>query len=569
MAGAADTIEAWLDRNQISLGETVQLSIKADGGISGEPDTSPLEKDFQVLGTSSSSSIKIINGSVTRSTTWQIALQPLQEGEHTIPSLTIDGRQSKPLSLSVSSSPAPQADSGADIFIETGLLPDSPYEQQQVIYQVRLFHAVDIAEGSLSAPQPDNTIVQQLGKDRTYETTRNNRHYQIIERTYALFPQQAGNLTIAPPVFEGKVVETDRRRDPFGPFFGNDPFNVLSASTRPVRVTGRQDTLTVRPRPAEVKGGHWLPADAVTLSEEWQPERDSIRVGEAITRTITVSAVGQNGAALPELGPGEVNGFKTYPDKAEVQTNGQNGSLTGSSRQKTAFIPVSPGTYTLPQVTLPWWDIKEEKVKVATLPARTITVLPGDSQPAPAAVQPEPRQPSPTPAGPPAGAVETPPAPALSPAPVSPFPWASYLALILGAGWLCTLLLWQRDRQKNKGAITVPSPGPNRTPAGPTSELRRQFLAACEEGDTHRARSTLLQWTAALWPDKPPRGLSELAGRLADHEAAEEITRLESCLFSDKPSSWDGKKLASLLQNLAGSVCRAAKSGTDLPPLYP
>ncbi|MHB8809135.1 MAG: BatD family protein [Desulfobulbaceae bacterium] len=568
-ARAEDKIEAWLDRNQVSLGETVQLSIKADGGIDGEPDTTPLAKDFQVLGTSSSSSINIINGSVSRSTTWQITLQPTKEGELTVPALTIDGRQSTPLTLTVSSSPAPQADAGADIFLETEILPDSPYEQQQVIYQVRLFHGVDIAEGSLSAPQPANTVVQQLGKDRTYATIRNNRHYQIIERTYALFPQQAGSLTIEPPVFEGKVVESGRRRDPFGSFFGNDPFSMMSAPTRPVRITGKKDSLTVRPRPAGVKGGLWLPADSLALTEEWQPERDSFRVGEAITRTITVRAEGQNGAALPELGPSEVKGFKTYPDKAEVQTEEQNGRLTGSSRQKTAFIPVSPGTYTLPQVTLPWWDLKEEKEKVATLPARTITILPGDNRPAPAAVQPEPQQTSSAPAEPPtAGTVETHPAPATSPGTGHRFPWA-YLALALGAGWLCTLLLWQRDRRQNKRSAAASSPGSNQAPAAPAAELRRAFLAACEACDAIRARSTLLRWTAALWPDNPPTGLSELAGRLADQEATAEISRLDRYLFSDNPPPWDGIKLASLLKDLAGQEQGATKGKTTLPPLYP
>lgn len=568
MAGAEDNIEAWLDQNQVSLGETVQLSIKADGGINGEPDTSPLAKDFQVLGTSSSSSINIINGSMTRSTTWQITLQPTKEGELTIPALSIDGRQTKPLTLTVSSSPAPQADAGADLFLETEVLPDSPYEEQQVIYQVRLFHAVAIAEGSLSSPQPANTVVQQLGKDRTYATTRNNRHYQIIERTYALFPQQAGSLTIEPPVFEGKVLESARRRDPFGSIFGNDPFSMMSAPTRPVRITGKKDSLTVRPRPAGVKGGIWLPADSVALAEEWQPERNFLRVGEAITRTITVRAEGQNGATLPELGLGQVNGFKTYPDKAEVQTEEQNGRLTGSSRQKTAFIAVSPGTYTLPQVSLPWWDLKEEKVQVATLPARTITILPGDTQAAPATVPPEPQQPTQTPAGPSTATGEAPPPPAPAPNPGHRFPWA-YLALALGAGWLCTLLLWQWDRRQRRRSAAASSPGSSQAPAAPATELRRAFLAACKANDAGRARSTLLQWATALWSDNPPTGLAELAGRLTDREAAAEITRLDRCLFSENPPPWDGSKLASHLQHLSGPDDSAAKAKTTLPPLYP
>lgn len=276
----------------------------------------------------------------------------------------------------------------------------------------------------------------------------------------------------------------------------------------------------------------------------------------------------QNGAALPDLGPGQVNGFKTYPDKPEVQTEEQNGRLTGSSRQKTAFIAVSPGTYTLPQVSLPWWDLKEEKVQVATLPARTISILPGDTQAAPAAVQPEPQQPTPAPPVPSAGTGDGPPPPAPAPNPGHRLPWA-YLALTLGAGWLCTLLLWQRERRQSRRTTAASSPGRKKEQAAPTAELRRAFLAACKANDAGRARSTLLQWTTALWSDNPPRGLSELAGRLADREAAAEIARLDRCLFTDNPPPWDGSKLASLLQRLSGPDDSAAKAKTTLPPLYP
>ena len=54
---------AQIDRATIEEGETFQLTIQTDGD---EPDLSKLNQDFDVLGTSRSSKVSIINGAVDR-----------------------------------------------------------------------------------------------------------------------------------------------------------------------------------------------------------------------------------------------------------------------------------------------------------------------------------------------------------------------------------------------------------------------------------------------------------------------------------------------------------------------
>ncbi len=566
---AAGILETRLDRTQVTLGETVQLSIKAEGKLSGEPDTTPLEKDFDVLGSSRGSSINIINGSMSSSTTWEITLQPKKEGTLTIPSLEIDALHTDPLALKVSSSPSLQADAGSDIFIETELGPDDPYERQQVIYTIRLFVAVKLAEGNISAPQPQNTIVQQLGDDRTYETTRNNRRYQVIERSYALFPQQAGNLTIDPPVFDGKEFERNRRRNPIDPFFDRDALGMFANSVKPVRIIGQEVSLTVRPRPQSVDGLGWLPADSVSLSEEWRPEANSVKAGEAITRTITITAGGQDGASLPELTPGGMDGFRIYPDKAEVKADPQHEGISGSRQQKIAFIPVRPGTFTLPEISLQWWDTKEDRMQVASLPTRTVTVLPGENQfvgaqPPP----PEKRQQAKTgDTAPSVGKGESQILDVAQAPVASSFLWQT-VALVFGAGWFSTLLFWWRDRRKRKKSGTPPVIS-QRYPDRARQDYRGEFLSACKSGNAGLARSALLQWSAILWPEDPPKGLSELAQRIDDPASVDAISELDRFLYGGNAIQWDGRKLASLLQHISGKSNRKSIKKTPLPPLYP
>ena len=69
-ANAAAGVDAWLDTNKVNIGESVQLTIKADRKVSNEPDISPLKKDFDILQKSNSTSINITNGSFSSSTFW-------------------------------------------------------------------------------------------------------------------------------------------------------------------------------------------------------------------------------------------------------------------------------------------------------------------------------------------------------------------------------------------------------------------------------------------------------------------------------------------------------------------
>ena len=62
-------VSATLDRTAIAEGDTVTLTIVAEGQQSqgAQPDLSPLRKDFTILGTSTSQQMQIINGRMSSS----------------------------------------------------------------------------------------------------------------------------------------------------------------------------------------------------------------------------------------------------------------------------------------------------------------------------------------------------------------------------------------------------------------------------------------------------------------------------------------------------------------------
>lgn len=577
LAGRAASVDAWLDRTQIAEGDTVQLTLEARGQVSGQPDTAPLEQDFDILGTSTGSRISIVNGQTDARTSWTLTLSPKHGGKLTIPPLRVGGSTTPALALTVSDAPAPTASGGADIFIETSVEPRHPYVQQQVLYTVRLLAAVPISNGQLSEPKPADTLVEPLGDDREYTTVRDGRRYRVTERRYALFPQGSGRLELDAPVFDGEVPASGRRTaSPLQRFFGNDPmfgrslFNDLMTPVRRTRVRGKALAVDVRPRAGASQGAQWLPAEQLTLTGSWQPESGEVPAGDPVTLQLDITAKGLTGGQLPNLAPAAVDGFDVYPDQAQRQTDTGASGVTGHLHQKIAFIPRRAGRLSLPDIQVSWWDTQAGRERVARLPGRVLQVAPATGRPDTAApvthAQPQPASPAgQRAAAMPSGAARTGAVQSEKPGGTSAWLWVS---AALGAVWVLTLAAWWwRGRRREGGGRQVTPPSDTATiKAG---AARRQYLAACRSGDASAARTALLEWAAAHWPDDPPRGLQALAQRLDDAAAREALTGLDRALYSGG-AGWDGRTLASCLQQLPSSGGAGDGRGRKgLAPLYP
>ena len=87
-------VSAHVDRSQIEEGETFQLMLQSD---SEEPDLKKLEAFFEVLGTSRSSKVSIINGKMDRINEWIVTLAPKQVGIQTIPPIRFGNESTAPL----------------------------------------------------------------------------------------------------------------------------------------------------------------------------------------------------------------------------------------------------------------------------------------------------------------------------------------------------------------------------------------------------------------------------------------------------------------------------------------
>jgi hypothetical protein len=578
-AQALADVKASLDVSEITAGETVQLTLEHDGSTSGRPDITSLQQDFDILGTSSSTMIQLVNGSASEKTQVVLTLAPKVSGHLTIPALSWDGEQTRPLSLDVtgpggSGQPAAAgAPAAANVFMETSASPEQPYVQAAVHLAVRLYIAEPLYHASLELPDSSDFVVKRLGSDQSSESERNGRNYQVVTRQYLLFPLHSGNLTLPGPVLDAEVAVRQPAstfgRDPFAGFYGGPSFGGLLQTVRPVRVHGSPIVLSVRPRPASAVGSYWLPGRDVTLSATWNPVKLSAQTGDPVTLDLDLQATGLSAAQLPDLASllSLPAGLKAYPDQPKLDDSTRNGELVSSRSQTVALMADSPGHYTIPALTVQWWDTQTNQPRTATLPARTLTILAPPGSTAAAASAPAPPPPAARPAPIASQHVPSPPQ-TRNPTPARfPSAW-EWTSIGLAVVWLSTLGAWLWSRRPRRAPRPVPinTPPDSRQLRPDAAKERAAFRAACHADDAQAARAHLLAWTAALW-GATPAGINAIAIRIGDTSVAELLRDLDRACYAG--GAWVGAPLAAALTELPTPPGKAARQRDGLAPLYP
>jgi len=562
-------VRASLSRTAIQEGDTVTLHILASGDSDdADPDLSVLADGFDILGTGSSHQTSIVNGKISSSRQWQVELMPKHKGEISVPPIPFGNQATSAMTLTVSAqSQAAIAAAGEPVFIKTQLQPpagEAVYVQQQLRYTLQLFYRERLYDGSFDGPHIDNALIERLGDDVQYQTTVNGSQYQVIERHYAIFPEQSGTLEIAPVTFTGRLAGQVRQRMPsmqmdemMERFFGSSS---MASPGKRLRLRGEGYRLDVQPRPASYSGQHWLPGEQLVLTDSWAAGPPEFRAGEPVTRVITLQARGLESSHLPDITLADSPNMRLYPESPVYKNHTDGEWVLGSVERSFAYVPTTAGMQTIPAITIDWWDTATGEQRTAELPAWTINVEPGDGVitaqlPAPTDVTN--KQPAPS-------IVET-----TLDEPVSDatgnrqwtrlpyWPWLLLAATVILAG---TLLL-----SRLRG-VTRKADDSNVPRRATCAALRR----ACESNDMSAAARALLDWAATEWPDDPPRNLGVLATRL-DH-GREEIEALAEALYAAGGKAWQGSELWQVfdrgLQDHAHSR-KKTRSQSALSPLYP
>jgi hypothetical protein len=357
----------------------------------------------------------------------------------------------------------------------------------------------------------------------------------VVERRYAIFPQQPGELTLPPIRFEGQA------RD-------------ASGQLRFLR--DRQELFDVRVKPVPDSypaNQTWLPASQLNLTDEGLPPSGELQAGTNLNRKLTLEAVGLPSEALPALPQAVPDAIRSYPEQPLRNTETTTDGLRSTLQQVAALVPVQSGEAVLPAIRIPWWNTQTDELEYAELPTRRYAIAGGS-----AVVAAPLSESGPTPDSLPEATVTTP----SGAAGVSPWFISS---LVLAGLWLATAGLWWYSRKRQ---------APAHHESHPEDASERQAFAklkAAIDGLSAQTTGLMVTWARLRFPGQDFVTVEDVIDFSGDPGLAKAVGRFQERLFSNhSPSHGDlvTKELTRCLEDLRNR--QAVPTDTaGLPPLYP
>ena len=351
---------AWLDREQVTYGETATLNIETDSSVQ-QVDYAPLAVNFEIGGQTVRRSFERVNGKSSTHSLFAVGIRPRGPGVVTVPALRVGNSSTQPLRMTVMPPSVQKASSDADAFVETEVDADQPYLQQAVGMVVRLFVGVNLLSGQLDQDQPPDTSLQQVGEDLHYQRQMDGRRYSVIERRYLLIPERSGALVIPGARFNGQAVSGFFDRT-FGD--GRTPLSASAPSKR----------LQVQKIPANAPQP-WLPLHDLRLRYVEVPKQ--ARAGAATTVELEMIADGASASQLPTLAFPPSKDAQVFADPPQTDVQLVAGRPQATVRRRISIVPLHAGTLSLAGPRVDWWDATQGVARTATLPSLELQVAPG------------------------------------------------------------------------------------------------------------------------------------------------------------------------------------------------
>ncbi len=369
---------------QVIQGQQFQLEYTLYNA-SGKDLKLPEFKGCKVLyqGTSSGTSVSVVNGKVDRQTTEThvITLRAEKEGSYTFAPATIsaDGRtlSTNTWKLTVLPPDKASASSGRSggqssdnttLFACLILSKSRIYEQEAVLATIKLYtQASGVQAENYSFPSFEGFVVQDI--DLPQNTSFSLENYNGVNYKVAvlkqclLFPQRTGKITITPGKFDFQVETYQLVNGPFG------PMRVPQGVSRSVSTNTTSVEVMPLPsgKPASFMGG----VGDFSLSSSISSTH--VKANEAITLKLTIKGSGN----LKYLKNPELqlpNDFDTYDPKVDVNVKASAGGVSGTRTVEYTTIPRFAGTFKIPAVEFSYFDIKSKSYKTLRTEAYEITV---------------------------------------------------------------------------------------------------------------------------------------------------------------------------------------------------
>ncbi|MCC6724687.1 MAG: protein BatD [Saprospiraceae bacterium] len=359
--------EATTDAKQVTLDGYFEVSFTLKNA-NGSQFAPPSFQDFEILaGPSTSSSMQIINGQVSREMSFGFTLQPTKVGKFTIGSASVKANgktfRTTPISVEVvKGTPKSKASGGEEFFIKVIPNKRTAYIGEQVMLDFKLYTRVAI-EG-YEIPEDPNydgfyaVELRRFNSNTVQEVINGQQYVTKVLRRIALFPQQAGKLTIEPFKMQLGVVDDGGRSSSF--FF--------QRSVRPVNFTTDAIQIDVKPLPNDE------PSDFCGAVGKYEIQAGLDRKSATTDDAVTLRVVLNGNGDIKRVQPPSLilsDSFEVYePKMVDEKTEEIRSEIISEKTFEYLILPRFTGAYSL-RPTVSYFDSEKGqfvKFSVGPLP---------------------------------------------------------------------------------------------------------------------------------------------------------------------------------------------------------
>ncbi|MBR9873154.1 MAG: protein BatD [Vibrionaceae bacterium] len=161
-----------------------------------------------------------------------------------------------------------------------------------------------------------------------------------------LYPQVSGDFVV-PPIAVGVQVSAPDGKNVSGTLY-----------TQPIRFSASL------PSGLLSDNTPWFAATHVDVKQEWATSSEPLKVGDAITRQITITAQDSLSVLLPDLLKGESNDrYQTYLQPHQLTDTQTRGDYQSTRTEQSVYVIQQGGELTLPAHEFQWWNSETQQLE--------------------------------------------------------------------------------------------------------------------------------------------------------------------------------------------------------------
>ena len=261
--------------------------------------------------------------------------------------------------------------SGRDIFIRSAVSKTKVFQQEALLYTLKLYTRVNVRDlENLQYPDFKGFLVFDIDLSSQNNAVMENINgltyrSQVIKQSL-LIPQSSGKLTIDGVQLDA-IVQVRNRTNPMDVF--EDFFGTYTNVRK--RLNSEASAVNVEPFPAGAPSGFAGISGDFTLTSKLSST--NVKANEPITLEYTIQGTGN----FRLIGNPKINfpaDFEAYDPEVDNKYEATTSGLKGYKKMSYVIIPRYSGTFTIPALTIPFFDSKTGTYKILNAPAYTVEV---------------------------------------------------------------------------------------------------------------------------------------------------------------------------------------------------